>query len=314
MSLATDSSGQVASQQEFDPWGKVRLGSISQTTMNYTGQRLDGTGLLFYNTRYYDPQVGKFVSSDSIVPNPANPQAFNKYGYAYDNPLIHTDPTGHCGDFLDCLATGAAGFVEGFMASGGNPLAGVGAAAVELTFSAVNDGFFNDSPDILHTVAGAASPIINEALKAGRGANSGGGGSETQNDVANGPTTLYHSMRMDSNGKPALGDTARTLGARLGSDINEDSDNFVQPNTGGVSVSPEDPNNLPSFRRPPEFGGTGKDPVWKISSDKLGDNLLYRQDPDNSQHGFIEPSKKMSFEQYQESIWNTQDSWELVNP
>jgi RHS repeat-associated protein len=73
----------------------VRQGSLPQTELNYTGQRLDSTGLLFYNARYYDPQVGKFISSDTIVPKVSNPQAFNRYGYAYNNPLKYTDATGH---------------------------------------------------------------------------------------------------------------------------------------------------------------------------------------------------------------------------
>jgi RHS repeat-associated protein len=71
-SLATGTSQQVVSRQEFDPWGKVRAnagyGPINQTTINYTGQKLDGTGLLYYNARYYDPGIGKFISPDSIVP------------------------------------------------------------------------------------------------------------------------------------------------------------------------------------------------------------------------------------------------------
>jgi RHS repeat-associated protein len=36
--------------------------------LNYTGQRLDDTGLLYYVARYYDPSLGRFVSPDSIVP------------------------------------------------------------------------------------------------------------------------------------------------------------------------------------------------------------------------------------------------------
>jgi len=48
-------------------------GSISQTNINYTGQRLDnGTGLLYYHSRYYDPGLGKFVSPDTIVPGAAS--------------------------------------------------------------------------------------------------------------------------------------------------------------------------------------------------------------------------------------------------
>jgi RHS repeat-associated protein len=87
VSIATDSTGGVVSYQKFDPWGKVREGGIGETTLNYTGQKLDGTGLLFYNARYYDPNLGKFVSADTIVPNPANPQTFNRYAYVYNNPL-----------------------------------------------------------------------------------------------------------------------------------------------------------------------------------------------------------------------------------
>jgi hypothetical protein len=44
--LAITATGALVSQQEFDPWGKVRSGGISQTSLNDTGQRLDGTGLL----------------------------------------------------------------------------------------------------------------------------------------------------------------------------------------------------------------------------------------------------------------------------
>ena len=57
-----------ARTQAFDPWGKVRRGGISQTSLNYTGQRLDGTGLLYYHARYYDPVLGRFISADRVVP------------------------------------------------------------------------------------------------------------------------------------------------------------------------------------------------------------------------------------------------------
>jgi len=69
VSLATNSSGAVVSRQDFDPWGKARgTSTIPQTSRNYTGQRLDGTGLLYYHARYYDPVLARFVSADSVVP------------------------------------------------------------------------------------------------------------------------------------------------------------------------------------------------------------------------------------------------------
>jgi len=48
-SLTTNNSGAAGAAQEYDPWGKVRSGGISQTKCTYTGQYLDETGLLFYN-------------------------------------------------------------------------------------------------------------------------------------------------------------------------------------------------------------------------------------------------------------------------
>jgi hypothetical protein len=45
--------------------------------------------------RWYDPELGRFISADSIVPNPGNPQALNRYSYTLNDPLKYTDPSGH---------------------------------------------------------------------------------------------------------------------------------------------------------------------------------------------------------------------------
>ena len=74
-SAATDTNGSLVSQQNFDPWGNLRAGTtgtISQTDVNYTGQVKDGSGLLYYHARYYDPFVSRFVSPDSVVPGSAS--------------------------------------------------------------------------------------------------------------------------------------------------------------------------------------------------------------------------------------------------
>ena len=72
VSVVTNVIGSLASRQEFDPWGSVRVGGVGGTTLNYTGQRCDDTGLLFYNVRYYDPAIGRFISADTVVPSNAS--------------------------------------------------------------------------------------------------------------------------------------------------------------------------------------------------------------------------------------------------
>ena len=57
------------------------------TDEKFTGQRLDGTGLYYYNARYYDPTIGRFISPDNVAPNYWNPQDLNRYSYVHNNPL-----------------------------------------------------------------------------------------------------------------------------------------------------------------------------------------------------------------------------------
>ena len=47
------------------------------------------------NARYYLPEIGRFISPDSIVPDPTNPQSYNRYAYVRNSPLNYTDPSGH---------------------------------------------------------------------------------------------------------------------------------------------------------------------------------------------------------------------------
>ena len=96
VSLTTDASGAVTSQQNYDAWGKGRgtVGGTSPTTMNYTGQKRDDTGLLFYNARYYDPGIGRFLSADTIAIG-KDSQSRNRYTYVGNNPINRIDPSGH---------------------------------------------------------------------------------------------------------------------------------------------------------------------------------------------------------------------------
>jgi RHS repeat-associated protein len=122
VAVITDETGAVLERLSYDAWGKRRFasgadditGSISsQTTRGYTGQeQLADVGLVHLNGRVYDPFVGRMLSADPTVPDPTNGQAWNRYSYVINNPLLLTDPTGYSwnpigaiGDFFTGLGT-----------------------------------------------------------------------------------------------------------------------------------------------------------------------------------------------------------------
>ena len=95
----TDASGNVIQHTEYQPYGEFSVTSATKgdgTDYLFTGQLFDkSTNLYYYGARYYDPELGRFTQADTIVPQPGDPQAFNRYSYCRNNPIIYTDPTGH---------------------------------------------------------------------------------------------------------------------------------------------------------------------------------------------------------------------------
>jgi len=89
-SAMTDSNGAQIGAINYYPYGETRSGSVP-TDRKFTGQRLDRTGFYYYNARYYDPEIGRFLSADTIVPNYTNPQSLNRYSYCSNNPLKYID-------------------------------------------------------------------------------------------------------------------------------------------------------------------------------------------------------------------------------
>src|SRR4029079_14603729 len=104
--VITDSTGVKIQAVTYYPYGNTRTNQSFTTTAvdvpyKYTGKELDNTGLYYYEARYYDPALARFISPDTIVPNPRDPQNLNRYSFVGNNPLRYTDPTGHC--FIVCI-------------------------------------------------------------------------------------------------------------------------------------------------------------------------------------------------------------------
>ena len=124
---------------------------------------------------------------------------------------------------------------------------------------------------------------------------------------------LCRGMRENAVGYPEVRASSRTLGVRRSIGVPAKSRvDVVQPGQGGLSVSPDDPVNLPRHRRPPDLQGVGKDPVWSIGDSDLGPDLVYRADPAQAWHGFVEPARSMSLDEYQDALAQTQSRWKKL--
>ena len=154
----SDAAGQAVGSVQYDPYGEIITSTLPVTLTDrlFTGQRLDSsTGLYYYNARYYDPYLGRFIQPDTLVPHPLNPQAWNRFSYVYNNPASYVDPGGHIawvpilifgGAFL--IGAGAGGYYAyhqgyGFESwqlyayAGMGGLAGVAGAATGMWIEAV---------------------------------------------------------------------------------------------------------------------------------------------------------------------------------
>ncbi|HSS18625.1 MAG TPA: RHS repeat-associated core domain-containing protein [Pyrinomonadaceae bacterium] len=85
----TDNNAGLLEQLNYDSFGNSN--GSSRTRYTYTGRERDpDTGLLHYRARFYDPQIGRFISEDPI----GLAGGINQYGYVSGSPLNATDPSG----------------------------------------------------------------------------------------------------------------------------------------------------------------------------------------------------------------------------
>ncbi len=116
----TDYKGRIVQRYEYDSFGNMKhRGHKVKQPYTFTGREWDKEiGLYYYRARYYDPEVGRFISFDPILhpesvrkaccggcgtvnnisPSFAslmlNPQSLNPYVYVGNNPINRVDPEG----------------------------------------------------------------------------------------------------------------------------------------------------------------------------------------------------------------------------
>ncbi|EGR1056953.1 hypothetical protein EFU43_17170 [Vibrio cholerae] len=133
---------------------------------------------------------------------------------------------------------------------------------------------------------------------------------------------LYRDMEEAEDGKPVIGYVSKHLGVRIRNvtvgdedvfDIEVDDNGDTHPGTGGISVTPPCvKQNIKRFSISRLI--KKKTILWEIDASTLADfGLKYRQDPEDTSHGFIEPANKMAARELVSRVKKTRDFWSKSN-
>ena len=122
LNVVTNNMGENVQTVLYHPFGEQRVNTGQEIlAYKFTGQPLDlETGFYYYGARYYDPDIGRFITPDTIVQAPADPQTLNRYAYCRNNPSIYTDPSGHNFLMFLFLAGLVVGTIQAAVASHGS--------------------------------------------------------------------------------------------------------------------------------------------------------------------------------------------------
>ncbi|MFY0990976.1 RHS repeat-associated core domain-containing protein [Halomonas sp. C05BenzN] len=147
--VLTDATGAIAWEAHYRPFGDAITSGSLTFNLRFPGQYHDAETGLHYNWhRYYDPQTGRYLTSDPI----GLMGGLNPYLYAEANPLYFTDPEGlmapqliggglgfavsagmtiyQGGDLSDAFLNGVQAGAAGFISGGGSVAMGVSASVL----------------------------------------------------------------------------------------------------------------------------------------------------------------------------------------
>ena len=94
---ATDEQGRVVWRKSYTPYGQP-IDQAAPNEPGYTGKFEEpDLGIQNFGARWYDPRIGRFLAIDPAGFDPQNPQSFNRYAYANNNPYAYVDPDGKVG-------------------------------------------------------------------------------------------------------------------------------------------------------------------------------------------------------------------------
>ena len=97
-----DTSGNPVVQYSYDAWGKILsvTGSMANTLgaqnpFRYRGYVYDNeTGVYYLQSRYYDPEMGRFINADVFASTGQGLLGNNMFAYCGNNPIVRIDTSG----------------------------------------------------------------------------------------------------------------------------------------------------------------------------------------------------------------------------
>ena len=118
-----DGNGNIVVEYDYSSYGKVEVkkdtvGISKKDHIRYKGYIYDEETKLYYLiSRYYDPEIGRFISPDSVeYIEPSGISGLNLYVYCCNDPINKYDPTGHFAITLTTLLIG--GLIAGAIGAG----------------------------------------------------------------------------------------------------------------------------------------------------------------------------------------------------
>ena len=97
--MITNASGVAVGRYDYTPFGQdwPTVPPAPSEVRQFAGKELDDTGLSYFGARYYESRTGRFTTVDPLLDQQTalvDPQRWNRYSYARNNPQTYVDPDG----------------------------------------------------------------------------------------------------------------------------------------------------------------------------------------------------------------------------
>jgi len=154
----SNSTGAITATNQYDSWGNVTSSTGTTPQYGFTGREPNANGLMYYRSRYYDPQIARFTQPD--------PKGFidgvNRYAYVMNSPVNYVDPWGTTAS-TPTVVSNSAGYMDAAVGIGG----GLAEAFVPFggAVSAALDGNYSDAAiEVGLEVVGMAAGLVSGGL------------------------------------------------------------------------------------------------------------------------------------------------------